>query len=131
MFLDRQVVRYGFIGALCASLDLSLFLLLVYFGYSPPIVGSVTYLIGTLTSYLFNRKLTFNKADKTLLRAVLFIFVSLIGAALTSVLLIWTEGLAGLSPLFWRLATLPFIFLIQFMLNKYITFSKLDYRFGR
>lgn len=130
MTIDKQLVRYGAVGAFSAFIDLSLFSIFVYFGLNPPLVGSATYLLGTITSYVLNRKITFNRSDKVILRGALFISVSLIGAAFTSVLLIWTNGLAGLTPIFWRIATLPIVFLIQFLLNKHITFSKLKFDSG-
>jgi putative flippase GtrA len=80
------------------------------------------YFLGTMISFILNRKYTFKIKDKVMRRFIKFWLVAMTGY-LTSVLLLFL-----LVPMFdsiiSKLVTLTAVVFIQFTLNKKFTFKK-------
>lgn len=63
--LSKQIFRYGLIGVTTNSLFYLSYLLITYHGGTPKITMSVLYGLGMLTSFMANRKLTFDHKGNT------------------------------------------------------------------
>lgn len=77
---------------------------------------------GTFASFFLNRQFNFKVKDKTLLRFISFYIVGLIGLAISSGLLVVLVEKMKLNELVSKAFTIIAVALIQFILNKYISF---------
>ena len=57
--LKAQLVRFVVIGALAAAVDLGVYQLLLALGVWAPLAKGVSFILGTTTAYLLNRRYTF------------------------------------------------------------------------
>ncbi len=121
----RNLIVYGFIGGFCAALDFAIFTLLCHFEIMPYLFANVISThIGIFTSFLLNRSYNFKVKDKTLLRFLSFYAVGLIGLGLSSILLWLMVDKAQWNKLVCKLITIVVVSLVQFVLNKYVTFKQ-------
>jgi putative flippase GtrA len=77
---------------------------------------------GIFTSFFLNRQFTFKVKNKTLFRFISFYVIGLIGLAISSGLLFFLVEKIGLNELASKALTVIVVALIQFLLNKYISF---------
>lgn len=82
------------------------------------------YLSGTVVSFLLNRKITFGVNDQFVRRFVMFLGVALVGFSVSAVLLWVLVDYLFIEPKFAKILTLPAVVVIQFALNRRITFAK-------
>ena len=81
------------------------------------------YLAGTLVSFSLNRIFTFAKRDRVWQRLALFVLVASLGFAASALLLWLLVDLAGLDARWAKLITLPMVVVLQFTLNRRVTFN--------
>lgn len=118
----RQFLVYSICGGTGVLTDLSLFSLLFFSGLGYQAANLAGYFAGTLVSFALNRRFTFQTYDNTLRRMGLFFGAAAIGYAM-SMLLLWTfVEKAGLHPVVAKLATLFFVLILQFTINRAVTF---------
>ena len=119
----RSLILYAFIGGACAALDFCVYTLLCYFSIVPYLWANIISTnIGIFTSFALNRSINFKVKDKTPLRFVSFYLVGLIGLGISSLMLYTMVGLAGWNEMVCKLISIVVVALIQFILNKFITF---------
>jgi putative flippase GtrA len=120
----NQLIKYGIIGCFCAGLDF-----IVYTGIVE--LSNISYLYaniisvhcGVFASFLLNRHFTFKIKDNALLRFISFYIIGIIGLLASSGLLIVFVEKMHLNELLSKGITVIFVALIQFLLNKYISFK--------
>jgi putative flippase GtrA len=121
--LIPKALRYAFIGASCALLDLVLFTLIVKLTTIKPVeVNMVTYAIGTLLSYYANARYNFKKNDKMKWRLLSFCMAAAFGLAISG-FIISCADYVGLDIIFMKIISMGFVFLFQFTFNNFITFK--------
>ena len=124
----HELLLYGFIGGGAVAIDLGLFFILVsayktdatwylYFANILAIAVAVVY------SFTLNSVFTFKTRDNLLRRFMSFAAVSCFGISFSSVLL-YLGIIVGIDPNLAKIISLPFIFIVQFVLNNLITFRK-------
>ena len=124
----NRFIRYCLCGGLGVTFDYLLYLTLIYIGLGIQAANAAGYISGTLVSFFLNRQFTFAILDRTARRLILFCSVAGLGLSLSAGLLwIFVEHLS-LDPAIGKLGTLPFVLALQFLLNKYVTFSSPDTR---
>ena len=128
MRLDKnllyQMIRYGIIGAFCALLDFGLFTLLFReFGIEKYIANAISIHAGIASSFLLNRKLNFKQLDRPLLRSFIFYGVALLGLSLSQ-LILYIGGVIQFPVIPSKLISIPIIALLQFVLNRNVTFRE-------
>lgn len=122
----RNLILYGIIGGFCAALDFGIYTLLCYYDVLPYLWANVISThIGIITSFSLNRSINFKVKDKTTQRFLSFYAVGLTGLGLSSLMLWLMVDKACWNELVCKLITIVFVSLMQFILNKYITFKKL------
>lgn len=123
-FLKLRMFRYAIFGLLGASSDLLVYSILVM-GSVPYLSANVVgYSLGTSISFLLNRTYTFKSRDYPLVRFVSYFLVALTGLSVSSTLLqFFIDGL-GIADSVAKLLTLPVVFLLQYSLNRSISFRK-------
>jgi len=121
----RNLILYGIIGGFCAAFDFGIYTLLCYFDVLPYLWANVISThVGIFTSFFLNRSLNFKVKDKTPQRFLSFYAVGLTGLGMSSFMLWLMVDKAGWDELVCKLITIVFVSLMQFCLNKYITFKK-------
>ena len=120
---NQQLIKYGIIGCFCAGLDFVIYWLLVNMAKMPYLYANIISVhCGIFTSIVLNRQFTFKVKDKTLLRFFSFYVVGLTGLAISSGLLILLVEKMAFNELISKAFTVVVVALIQFLLNKYISF---------
>ena len=121
----RNLILYGIIGGFCAALDFGIYTLLCHFYVLPYLWANVISTHnGIFTSFFLNCSLNFKVKDKTPQRFVSFYAVGLTGLGMSSLMLWLMVDKAGWNELVCKLITIVIVSLMQFILNKYITFKK-------
>ena len=121
----RNLILYGIIGGFCAVLDFAVYTFLCYYEIMPYLWANIISIhIGIFTSFVLNRQLNFKVKDKTPQRFLSFYAVGLTGLGVSTLLLWSMVTVAGWNEIFCKLLTIIVVALVQFILNKYITFKK-------
>jgi len=120
----NHFILYGIIGGISAGLDFVIFTGLVYAGFNPILTNILSIHCGIFCSFLLNRYFNFKIKDKTIIRFLSFYFIGLLGLGLSTFLLWLLTSLMFWDVLGAKLFTIVVVAILQFILNKYITFRK-------
>ena len=124
----RNIILYGFIGGFCAGLDFCIYTLLCHFGIMPYLWANVISIhIGIFTSFLLNRSINFKVKDRVTVRFLSFYAVGLVGLGISELLLYLLVTVGGIAEVPGKLLSIIVVALVQFLLNKYITFKKIEH----
>lgn len=121
----RNLILYGLIGSCTATLDFLIFTGLTQLASVRYIVANVISCgTGILCSFLLNRKYNFQVTDHTFRRMIIFFAVGVFGLLLSSLLLHFCIEDLKWNELFSKVASIVIVVIIQFLLNKYISFRE-------
>jgi len=121
---SRNLILYGIIGGFCSALDFVIYTLLCHFDVLPYLWANVISVhIGIFTSFVLNRQLNFKIKDKTPQRFISFYLVGLTGLGISSLMLYLMVDYAHWNEIVCKLITIVIVALVQYFLNKYITFK--------
>lgn len=121
----RHLILYGIIGCCTATLDFLVFTGLTSWTPVHYILANViSCSTGILCSFLLNRKYNFKVTDHTFRRMAIFFAVGIFGLFLSSVLLHFFVDNLHWNELVSKLSSIVVVVLIQFFLNKYISFRE-------
>ncbi len=124
-FRFRNLILYGIIGGFCAALDFGVYTVLCYFEMLPYLLANIISIhVGIITSFVLNRSINFRVKDKAIQRFFSFYAVGLTGLGISELMLYLMVTLGGMNELICKLISIVVVALIQFILNKYITFKK-------
>lgn len=118
-----QFLLYCICGGIGVSTDYAIYYLAFTGGMWYQGANGLGYLAGTLMSFTLNRVFTFGMRDRVLQRLFLFLFVAAIGFAASALLLWILVQSMQLDPRIAKLLTLPMVVVLQFALNRRITFN--------
>lgn len=120
----RNLILYGIIGGFCSALDFVIYTLFCHYDIMPYLWANVISVhIGIFTSFVLNRQLNFKIKDKTPQRFLSFYLVGLTGLGISTLMLYIMVDIAHWNEVICKLITIVFVALVQFLLNKYITFK--------
>lgn len=119
----RQFLLYCFCGGLGVSSDYLVFYLAVSGGLWYQGANLLGYLAGTLLSFALNRVLTFGMRDRVAQRLAMFLGVAAVGFGVSALLLWLLVQHLGLDARLAKLLTLPVVVVLQFTLNRRLTFN--------
>ena len=120
---SRNLILYGIIGCCSSGLDFLLYTLFVsVFGWHYVISNSISVIVGITTSFTLNRNYNFKVKDKTRRRFSIFLTVGLCGMVLSNLILWCCIDKLELSKIVSKLLSIVLVVLVQFLINKYITF---------
>lgn len=123
-FRFRNLILYGVIGGFCAALDFCVYSVLCYWNVVPYLWANVISIhLGIITSFLLNRSFNFKVKDKAAIRFMSFYAVGLIGLGISELMLYLMVTVSGWNELVCKLISIIVVALVQFLLNKYITFK--------
>lgn len=118
-----QFFLYCLCGGLGVSTDYLAFYLALGAGVGYQGANALGYLAGTLLSFTLNRLFTFGMRDRVWQRLALFLAVACCGYAASALMLWLLVDLGGLDARLAKLLTLPMVVVLQFLLNRRITFK--------
>lgn len=120
----RKFVLYCFCGGCGIVTDFTVYYLCISDGIWYQTANVFGYIAAGFVSFSLNAVITFDIKDRIFRRLVTFFGVASIGY-LVSVLLLWFLVLIMyLDPIMAKLITLPIILVLQFTLNRKLTFHK-------
>jgi putative flippase GtrA len=127
MFEKPVFIKYCIIGCFGVSLDFIVFSVLtnlfdMYYQYA----NIISVNCGIINNFFWNRTWTFSCKDQSLKRFISFYIVGLIGLFLSSLFLYFFVDIFKFNVLLGKTITIILVVLIQFNLNKYITFTKVS-----
>ena len=121
-----ELILYGIIGAISASIDFALFYVLaVRLGIYYIAANCMSVLGGILTSFTLNRSFNFRVKDKTVVRFGLFFTCGMLGLALSNIIL-WVGVKSCLTEIITKMVSIFIVALIQFLFNKFVTFRQVN-----
>lgn len=122
---SRQLIFYGMIGCMGASLDFIIFWVLTNRGgLHYQISNFIGVLFGITNNFVLNAFFNFKTTDRLLVRFVSFLGIGLTGWGMSAGLLRVFIGRMGMENAYAKLLTIFFVTAVQFVLNKFITFRK-------
>lgn len=124
-FRFRNLILYGVIGGFCAALDFGVYTGLCYWNIMPYLIANIISIhVGIFTSFVLNRSFNFKMKDKVKTRFLSFYTVGLVGLGISEGMLYLMVTKEGWNEIACKLVSIVVVALIQFLLNKYITFRK-------
>lgn len=123
LFKYRELILYGIIGGLCASLDFGVYTLLSL--WIPFLWANIISVhCGIFCSFVLNRNYNFKVKDNTGKRFISFYLVGLAGLGLSELLIYLLTVKFEWHYIVAKLLTVFVVALFQFVLNKLITFNR-------
>jgi len=117
------LILYGIIGSLASGLDFVVFTILSkYIGIYYILANCISVLVGITTSFILNRSFNFKVKDKVGKRFIIFLFVGLCGLGLSNIILYVGVDMLQIGKTSVKFASIILVVLVQFLLNKFITF---------
>ena len=121
----RNLILYGLIGGCCAALDFCIYSCMCYWDIMHYLWANIISIhVGIFMSFILNRSFNFKVKDKTTQRFLSFYAVGLTGLGISELMLYLMVTLCGMNELLCKLISIVVVALIQFVLNKYITFKQ-------
>ncbi len=129
----RELVLYGIIGGGAVVIDIGLYMIFVRLGGDPStksdlynqVAHYIAVAVAVVYSFTLNSIFTFKKRDQLVKRFLSFAGVSAIGA-LVSGAIIFSLTKLGVNADVAKIIGLPFIFIVQFTLNRLTTFGDFE-----
>ena len=127
LLAKKQFLLYCVIGAGGATLDFGIYSLLLKFRLLDyQAANAAGYASGTLVSFILNAGFNFRVTDKIPLRLTSFFSVAFLGWLVSAGLLyLFVAGL-GLNKYLSKFITLVAVVLLQYNLNRLVSFRKTD-----
>ena len=119
-----QFLLYSLLGALGMMLDFTVFYIVIEFSFSYQVANLIGYTSGTLLSFGLQRRYTFRVKNKTIFRLILFFVIAGIGYIFSAVLLWFFVEYHNFNIKISKIFTLPMVAVLQYLLNRKITFGK-------
>lgn len=124
-FRHRQLIVYCIIGCSGATLDFIFYVVLtraaeVHYQFANFLSVSV----GIVNNFFLNCFFNFKTKDRICYRLASFYFVGMFGWALSACLLWLAVEIIGMNVAMSKLATIAIVTIVQFSLNKLITFKR-------
>ena len=122
---NKQFLLYCVIGASGVALDFGIYSFLIRTGWLDYQAANATgYASGTLLSFALNARFNFRVRDKIALRLASFFGVAFLGWLASAALLHLLIGHYGFDKYASKFATLVVVVLLQYNLNRLLSFRK-------
>ena len=121
--LNRQEIRFIFVGGLNTLIGYGLYALFVYIGINYLVSNTIATIIGVIHSFIWNKYFTFKSNKKIKDEIFKFISVYLISYTIGMITLYIFKDVCNISPYIAGLINLVITTLISFFGHKYISFN--------
>lgn len=128
LFLKHKNLIYYFcIGVSASMIDVLAYVVLYNFLHINPVLATVVSIsLATVWAFTLNAVYNFKITDRILARLTSYSFVSIIGMVLSaSIIYVFAEQ-NGFNANIVKILTLPLIFVVQYLLNRHLTFKMLS-----
>lgn len=123
----HDLILYGIIGCLSSGLDFCVYTFLVrVIGMNYLVANCISVVVGITTSFTLNRKYNFKVTDRTFRRFAMFFTVGICGMLLSNLVLYICIDKLMLDSIISKLLSIVLVVFIQFLINKFITFKKIN-----
>jgi putative flippase GtrA len=119
----KQFILYGIIGIIASTTDVIIFTLLSN-NINIFISNAISVNTGITISFFANTFINFKKKNRIFKRFLMFFTVGYIGLGLSSLILFIGVDLLEIEKIYVKVFTVFFVAIVQFILNKYITFKE-------
>lgn len=119
----RRFITYVLCGGAGVLTDITIYSMAIMGGIYYQWSNLIGYASGTLISFFLNRHFTFKTYDKTVVRLLKFYGVAGLGYGVSALMLWWLIGGLSLNAILAKVLTLGVVLLLQYSLNKYLTFG--------
>lgn len=119
-----QFLLYCLCGGIGVTTDYLIYYSAITLGLWYQVANVVGYLSGTLVSFFLQRKITFGVHDKLASRLAIFLGVAAIGFSASALMLWLMVDVMVVDAKIAKLLTLPVVVIIQFSMNRRITFRE-------
>lgn len=142
----RELIKYGIVGVIGLCVDMGVFYLLVRkFEVHYPITSTIIDLLeiekspkmmnilissiigqslGVINNFILNSIFTFKVTNKKFRRFLSFAGIATIGMFISSLLLTLFIEVWGMSEMLAKIFAIIIVAMIQFLINKYVTFKQ-------
>jgi len=119
----RSFILYALIGLSGVTLDFAVFALLFnVFGVNAVLASAISVVCGITNNFTWNALYNFKKRDHLAIRYLLFLGVGMFGLVF-SIVIIALGNVVGINPNISKLISIPFVVVLQYFLNKHISFQ--------
>ncbi len=119
-----QLIKYVLIGVVGLVVDLGTYLILTYFNLNVEIANIISSTCGIVNNFFWNSYTNFKVRDRMLLRFISYFLVGQITTVFTTVSLFIFATKLGFPHLIVKVVATFVATLIQFVINKVVTFRK-------
>lgn len=119
-----QFLLYCICGGIGVSTDYSVYYVALKLGAWYQAANVFGYVSGTVVSFFLNRKITFSVRDKLAHRLAMFLGVAALGFSASAAMLWLLVDYASADAKLAKLCTLPVVVILQYSLNRRITFKE-------
>jgi len=123
---NQNFIIYGVIGVTGVGIDFITFNLMVYsLGFQILIANIISVSFGITNNFLLNTFFNFKKTDLLLKRFFSFYSIGILGLIISSIILFSFSTVLGFNVVLVKLFSIIFVVVVQYNLNKKITFEKI------
>lgn len=121
----RELIKYCIIGCSGALLDFIVYTILIKaFGMNYLLANALSVTAGITNNFFLNAYLNFKVTDKLFKRFISFYLVGMLGLLISEILLYLLVDIMSMNSIIAKIITIFVITIVQFILNKTITFKK-------
>lgn len=120
----KQLVKYVLIGVLGLVVDFGIYTILTHWGLNVEIANIISSSCGIINNFLWNSFTNFKVYDRFFLRFLSYFLVGQLTTVFTTVALFIFVNQLGFNNLIVKIVATFVATLIQFVINKLITFRK-------
>jgi len=122
---NREIMLYSIIGATGVLIDLlSFYFLYNSLGFNQYLANFISISLGITNNFYWNRNINFKVKNKVSKRFLSFYLVGAFGLILSSLIIFILEYTFAVKGPQAKVLSIPIVTLVQFYLNKKISFSK-------
>ncbi len=127
LILDKkQFILYSIIGFSGAFIDFVVFIVLIkVFNLNTIISNAISISLGITNNFILNSVFNFKVKDKLKQRFIKFYIIGLFGFLISSLIIYVLKEVLGVDPIISKLCSIIIVVILQYSLNKRITFKKL------
>ena len=119
----HQFIRYALIGLITNSLGFGLYFVITYFFSNPKLTMTLLYALGSIISFLANRRFTFQHDEQIGTSGIRFLLAQVLGYLLNlSLLLIFVDYLGYKHQIVQAIAIFV-VAIFLFVLSRYFVFA--------
>ena len=120
----RQFLRFAVVGLASNALGFCWYLLLTWLGVGPKTAMSLLFLIGTLQTFVFNKRWSFQFDGPNRHVFLRYLSVYGLGYLVNLAMLMWLVDYAGYPHVLIQAVMIVVVAILMFILQKYWVFAK-------